>query len=124
MRRRASASDDSLRCSFCAKAQGAVGKLISSPSDYPGAYICNECIAVCNAIIEDDISGDASPALSDIEAKALGNLPHPLLDHALASEFLATVENWIRQESLGGDAAEELAIMRRLATRMMQSSTK
>jgi len=28
--------------------------LISSPSDYPRAYICDECIAVCNSILEDD----------------------------------------------------------------------
>ncbi|MBV9940244.1 MAG: hypothetical protein JO150_17185, partial [Acidobacteriaceae bacterium] len=39
-------SDDSLRCSFCHKSQDVVGKLISSPSDYPRAYICDECIAV------------------------------------------------------------------------------
>ena len=38
-------SDDSLRCSFCHKSQDVVGKLISSPSDYPRAYICDECIA-------------------------------------------------------------------------------
>src|ERR1700733_15504333 len=47
-------SDDALRCSFCHKSQDVVGKLISSPSDYPRAYICDECIAVCNSIIEDD----------------------------------------------------------------------
>ncbi len=47
-------SDDSLRCSFCHKSQDVVGKLISSPSDYPRAYICDECIAVCNSILEDD----------------------------------------------------------------------
>jgi ATP-dependent Clp protease ATP-binding subunit ClpX len=47
-------SDDSLRCSFCHKTQDAVGKLISSPSDFPRAYICDECIAVCNSILEDD----------------------------------------------------------------------
>jgi len=47
-------SDDSLRCSFCHKSQEVVGKLISSPSDYPRAYICDECIAVCNSILEDD----------------------------------------------------------------------
>ncbi len=47
-------SDDSLRCSFCHKSQDLVGKLISSPSDYPRAYICDECIAVCNSILEDD----------------------------------------------------------------------
>src|ERR1700731_1348021 len=47
-------TDDSLRCSFCHKSQDVVGKLISSPSDYPRAYICDECIAVCNSILEDD----------------------------------------------------------------------
>ena len=47
-------SGDALRCSFCHKSQDVVGKLISSPSDYPRAYICDECIAVCNSILEDD----------------------------------------------------------------------
>jgi ATP-dependent Clp protease ATP-binding subunit ClpX len=47
-------SDDTLRCSFCHKSQDAVAKLISSPSDYPRAYICDECVAVCNSILEDD----------------------------------------------------------------------
>ena len=52
-------SDDALRCSFCHKSQDVVGKLISSPSDYPRAYICDECIAVCNSILEDDKSEPA-----------------------------------------------------------------
>jgi ATP-dependent Clp protease ATP-binding subunit ClpX len=47
-------SDHSLRCSFCHKKQEVVGKLISSPGDYPRVYICDECIAVCNSILEDD----------------------------------------------------------------------
>src|SRR6202522_810999 len=47
-------TDDTLRCSFCHKSQDAVAKLISSPSDYPRAYICDECVAVCNSILEDD----------------------------------------------------------------------
>ena len=46
--------EETLRCSFCHKSQDVVGKLISSPSDYPRAYICDECIAVCNSILEDD----------------------------------------------------------------------
>ena len=54
-----SGSDETLRCSFCHKSQDAVGKLISSPSDYPRAYICDECIAVCNSILEDDRSEPA-----------------------------------------------------------------
>jgi ATP-dependent Clp protease ATP-binding subunit ClpX len=53
-------SDETLRCSFCHKSQDVVGKLISSPSDYPRAYICDECIAVCNSILEDDKSDQPS----------------------------------------------------------------
>jgi len=63
-------SDDSLRCSFCHKSQDVVGKLISSPSDYPRAYICDECIAVCNSILEDD--RNEQPHTS------AGRLPKPL----------------------------------------------
>ena len=46
--------DRALLCSFCHKDQDVVGKLISSPSDSPRAYICDECISVCNSILEDD----------------------------------------------------------------------
>jgi ATP-dependent Clp protease ATP-binding subunit ClpX len=49
-----SRSEADLTCSFCHKAQDVVGKLISSPSDYPRACICDECIVVCNSILEDD----------------------------------------------------------------------
>jgi ATP-dependent Clp protease ATP-binding subunit ClpX len=52
-----------LRCSFCHKSQDAVAKLISSPSDYPRAYICDECVAVCNSILEDDRSATPSAAV-------------------------------------------------------------
>jgi len=47
-------NDEVLRCSFCHKSQDAVAKLISSPTDYPRAYICDECVGVCNSILEDD----------------------------------------------------------------------
>ncbi len=54
-------TDESLRCSFCHKSQEVVGKLISTPSDYPKAYICDECVAVCNSILEDD-KAERAPA--------------------------------------------------------------
>ncbi|HLZ14001.1 MAG TPA: ATP-dependent Clp protease ATP-binding subunit ClpX [Candidatus Acidoferrum sp.] len=47
-------TDEPLRCSFCHKTQEQVEKLISSPSDYPRAYICNECVNVCQTILEDE----------------------------------------------------------------------
>jgi ATP-dependent Clp protease ATP-binding subunit ClpX len=49
-------TDEALRCSFCRKTQDAVGKLISSPGDFPRAYICDECVAVCNSILEEERS--------------------------------------------------------------------
>ncbi|HZP03164.1 MAG TPA: ATP-dependent Clp protease ATP-binding subunit ClpX, partial [Terriglobia bacterium] len=51
---RRQASEEGLRCSFCQKTQDAVGKLISSPGDHPRAYICDECVAVCNTILEEE----------------------------------------------------------------------
>jgi ATP-dependent Clp protease ATP-binding subunit ClpX len=49
-------SEEGLRCSFCGKSQDVVGKLISSPGDAPRAYICDDCIAVCSSILEEDRS--------------------------------------------------------------------
>jgi ATP-dependent Clp protease ATP-binding subunit ClpX len=47
-------SEELLHCSFCRKPQSSVGKLISSPGDLPRAYICDECVAVCNSILEEE----------------------------------------------------------------------
>jgi len=55
-------TDEPLRCSFCHKTQEQVEKLISSPSDYPRAYICNECVGVCQTILEDEKREQASPS--------------------------------------------------------------
>jgi ATP-dependent Clp protease ATP-binding subunit ClpX len=74
-------SDESLRCSFCHKSQDAVAKLISSPSDYPRAYICDECVAVCNSILEDDRS-EAQPGV------APSHLPKPQEVKAFLDEYV------------------------------------
>jgi ATP-dependent Clp protease ATP-binding subunit ClpX len=49
-------TEELLHCSFCQKPQEAVAKLISSPGDHSRAYICDECVAVCNSILEEDKS--------------------------------------------------------------------
>ena len=74
-------SEDSLRCSFCHKSQDAVAKLISSPSDYPRAYICDECVAVCNSILEDNRS-EAQPGA------APAHLPKPQEVKAFLDEYV------------------------------------
>ena len=55
-------TDEPLRCSFCHKTQEQVEKLISSPSEYPRSYICNECVGVCQQILEDEKREQSSPA--------------------------------------------------------------
>jgi len=79
---------DALRCSFCHKSQDVVGKLISSPSDYPRAYICDECIAVCNSILEDD---KVEP-----QAGAPNRIPKPL-----------EVKEFLDQYVIGQDATKK-----------------
>src|SRR3978361_1950040 len=73
--------EESLRCSFCHKSQDTVAKLISSPSDYPRAYICDECVAVCNSILEDD-KGDQQPGAAPAQ------LPKPAEVKAFLDEYV------------------------------------
>jgi ATP-dependent Clp protease ATP-binding subunit ClpX len=77
--------EEALRCSFCHKSQDAVAKLISSPSDYPRAYICDECVAVCNSILEDDRGGGAE---AGHPANAAGHLPKPLEVKTFLDDFV------------------------------------
>ncbi|MBU6336512.1 MAG: ATP-dependent Clp protease ATP-binding subunit ClpX [Acidobacteria bacterium] len=58
-------SNEQLLCSFCGKSQRQVKKLIAGP----GVYICDECIDLCNEIIDEELT---APASFDIE-----NLPRP-----------------------------------------------
>jgi ATP-dependent Clp protease ATP-binding subunit ClpX len=74
-------SEETLRCSFCHKSQDAVAKLISSPSDYPRAYICDECVAVCNSILEDDRTESHAAA-------APNHLPKPQEVKAFLDEYV------------------------------------
>ncbi len=76
-----SGPEDTLRCSFCHKSQDAVAKLISSPSDYPRAYICDECVGVCNSILEDDRS-ESKPS------SAPAHLPKPQEVKAFLDEYV------------------------------------
>lgn len=51
-----------LKCSFCGKTQEQVRKLVAGP----GVYICDECIELCNEIIEEELCDDMELELKDI----------------------------------------------------------
>ena len=51
-----------LKCSFCGKTQDQVRKLVAGP----GVYICDECIELCNEIIEEEFSDEVDVELKDV----------------------------------------------------------
>src|ERR687890_1096331 len=53
---------DLLKCSFCGKSQKQVKKLIAGP----GVYICDECIDLCNEIIEEELSDTTETRLEEL----------------------------------------------------------
>ena len=54
--------DALLKCSFCGKSQKQVKKLIAGP----GVYICDECIDLCNEIIEEELAEPAELELNEL----------------------------------------------------------
>ena len=81
------ATDDrEVRCSFCGKRQGQV-KRIMSGSD---AYICNECVELCNTLLKEDLYASREPEFQEME-----NLPTP-------KQIKEYMDNYI----IGQDAAK------------------
>ena len=60
----------SVRCSFCGKAQENVRKIVAGP----GVYICDECVELCNSIIETELYDDER---SGYTLNQINNLPTP-----------------------------------------------
>jgi ATP-dependent Clp protease ATP-binding subunit ClpX len=68
--------NEQLLCSFCGKSQRQVKKLIAGP----GVYICDECIDLCNEIIDEEL---AAPATLDV-----ANIPKPSEINAALDEYV------------------------------------
>jgi ATP-dependent Clp protease ATP-binding subunit ClpX len=73
-------SNEQLLCSFCGKSQRQVKKLIAGP----GVYICDECIDLCNEIIDEELT--AAPSF-DLE-----NLPKPREIYEVLDEYVVGQE--------------------------------
>jgi ATP-dependent Clp protease ATP-binding subunit ClpX len=77
---RASDGNEQLLCSFCGKSQRQVKKLIAGP----GVYICDECIDLCNEIIDEELT---APAQLDLD-----NLPRPRDIYAVLNDYVVSQE--------------------------------
>lgn len=71
-------SADLLKCSFCGKSQKQVKKLIAGP----GVYICNECIELCNEIIEEELNTGGEATGND------DRLPRPMEIRDFLDEYV------------------------------------
>ena len=74
-------SNEQLLCSFCGKSQRQVKKLIAGP----GVYICDECIDLCNEIIDEEL---VAPPAFDIS-----DLPKPREIYSVLDEYVIGQEN-------------------------------
>jgi len=77
---RASDGNEQLLCSFCGKSQRQVKKLIAGP----GVYICDECIDLCNEIIDEELT---APATLDLD-----NLPRPREIYNVLNDYVVGQE--------------------------------
>jgi ATP-dependent Clp protease ATP-binding subunit ClpX len=71
-------TSDLLKCTFCGKSQKQVRKLIAGPS----VYICDECIELCNEIIEEELGGAAAFSTESLD------LPNPKEIKAFLDEYV------------------------------------
>ena len=69
-------SNEQLLCSFCGKSQRQVKKLIAGP----GVYICDECIDLCNEIIDEELT--VAPGFE------LESLPKPQEINGILNEYV------------------------------------
>jgi ATP-dependent Clp protease ATP-binding subunit ClpX len=77
---RPSEGNEQLLCSFCGKSQRQVKKLIAGP----GVYICDECIDLCNEIIDEELT---TPAQLDLD-----HLPRPRDIYGVLNEYVVGQE--------------------------------
>src|SRR6266700_4110099 len=85
---RASEGNEQLLCSFCGKSQRQVKKLIAGP----GVYICDECIDLCNEIIDEELT---TPSTLDLD-----NLPRPKEIYASLNDYVVSQEEAKRSLSV------------------------
>ncbi len=75
--------DDIVRCSFCNKTQAQVKKLIAGPN---GTYICDECVAICSEIIEEEVDYNDDRAFDDINLLTPEEMKEFLDDYVIGQD--------------------------------------
>ncbi len=113
-------SDNRLKCSFCGKSQKQVKKLIAGP----GVYICDECVDLCNEILDEELfDGAPQPAASEAVLPNLVDIPKPqeiksFLDQHIVGQMMAkkilsvAVYNHYKRISHNSEMSEQVEIQK------------
>lgn len=100
-----------IKCSFCGKTQDQVRKLVAGP----GVYICDECIELCNEIIEEEFSEDVEVELKDVPKPKdiCAILDQYVIGQAEAKKSLAVaVYNHYKRIKFGPNKADDVELQK------------
>lgn len=100
-----------IKCSFCGKTQDQVRKLVAGP----GVYICDECIELCNEIIEEEFSEDVEVELKDVPKPKdiCAILDQYVIGQSEAKKSLAVaVYNHYKRIKFGSNKADDVELQK------------
>ncbi|MDI6816800.1 MAG: ATP-dependent Clp protease ATP-binding subunit ClpX [Actinomycetota bacterium] len=103
--------NEQLKCSFCGKSQRQVKKLIAGP----GVYICDECIDLCNEIIEEELTEEVEFKLEDLPkpTEIYGALNDYVIGQEVAKRILSVaVYNHYKRIQVGPQGDDEVELQK------------
>ena len=100
--------DAHLKCSFCGKSQDQVRKLIAGP----GVYICDECIDLCNEILDEELietqskNNHSSPQVKKKIANTGSEISHPLQITSIPKPI--EIKSFLDKQVVGQESAKKI----------------
>lgn len=85
--------DTRLKCSFCGKSQDQVKKLIAGP----GVYICDECVDLCNEILDEELFDSSQTQTKDQSLPLISEIPKP-----------TEIKAYLDEHIIGQDSAKKI----------------
>jgi ATP-dependent Clp protease ATP-binding subunit ClpX len=99
--------DSHLKCSFCGKSQEQVRKLIAGP----GVYICDECVELCNEILDEELMDAPTPVASSVSpSEEQGGKRRSNREHLSLSQIPKPIEikKYLDEHVIGQDEAKKV----------------